>query len=313
MLRVIGRRVAVSIPLLFVVATATYVMVAVIPGDIARTIVGPDATRQQYLSLRRSLGLDESLPTRYWHWLVHAVHGDLGTSLFTQQSVWSLLTGRLPVTLSLVIGATLVATVLGVALGIAGARATGTIGRIVDGVGLFGLAIPNFFLGLLLISWFAVDLRLLPASGYVSFNQSPSVWLQSIVLPVITLAVPGVAAIAKQTRDGMRDALELPAMRTLRAAGVTRRSLIYRHALRNAAIPVATIVGIVFIAALSGTVIVESVFSMPGLGGAAVDATNRHDLPVIQGLAIAFTVIVILVNLCVDITYGWLDPRVRVS
>ena len=133
------------------------------------------------------------------------------------------------------------------------------------------------------------------------------------MLPVITLAVPGIAVIAKQTRDGMREALGRPFMLTLRAAGVPRRSLVYRHALRNAAIPVATVVGVVFIAALSGTVLVESVFSMPGLGGLAVQATDQHDLPLIQGVAVVFTVVVILVNLAVDVAYGWLDPRVRVS
>jgi peptide/nickel transport system permease protein len=313
MLHLIGRRLALSLPLLFVVSATTFLLVALIPGDVARTIVGPNGTPEQYDSLRVSLGLDESLPARYGDWLSGAVQGDLGLSLFSQEPVSSLLGSRLPVTLSLVIGSTLTATVLGLALGIAAARASGPVGRVVDAVALLGLAIPNFFLGLLLVAWFAVTLPLFPATGYVPFAQSPAEWLQSLVLPVITLAVPGIAVIAKQTRDGMRAALERPFMRTLRAAGVSQRSLIYRHALRNAAIPVATVVGVVFIAALSGTVLVESVFSMPGLGGLAVQATDQHDLTLIQGVAVVFTAIVILVNLAVDIAYGWLDPRVRVS
>jgi peptide/nickel transport system permease protein len=313
MLRLIGRRLALSVPQLLMVSLSTFVLVALIPGDVARTIVGPNATEEQYRSLRGTLGLDESLPQRYWDWLSGALHGDLGTSLFSQESVSSMLGSRLPVTLSLVIGSTIVATVVGVGLGIAGARASGPIGRVVDAVALIGLAIPNFFLGLLLVAWFAVAIPLFPATGYVPFADSPSDWFSSLVLPVITLAVPGVAVIAKQTRDAMRDALERPFIRTLRAAGVSRRSLVYRHALRNAAIPVATVVGIVFVAALSGTVLVESVFAMPGLGGLAVQATDQHDLPLIQGVAIEFTVIVIVVNLLVDIAYGWLDPRVRVS
>jgi peptide/nickel transport system permease protein len=313
MLRLIGRRLALSVPQLFVVSLSTFLLVALIPGDVARTIVGPNGTREQYASLRGSLGLDESLPARYWDWLSHAVTGDLGTSLFSQESVSSLLGSRLPVTLSLVIGSTLVATALGVLLGIAGARAAGPVGRLVDAIALLGLAIPNFFLGLLLVAWFAVALPWFPATGYVPFADSPGDWLASLVLPVVTLAVPGVAVIAKQTRDAMRDALERPFIRTLRAAGVSRRSLIYKHALRNAAIPVATVVGVVFVAALSGTVLVESVFAMPGLGGLAVQATDQHDLPLIQGVAIEFTIIVIAVNLLVDVAYGWLDPRVRVS
>lgn len=313
MLRLIGRRLALSVPQLLAVSASTFLLVALIPGDVAQTIVGPNGTPDQYASLRASLGLDESLPQRYWDWLTSAVQGDLGTSLFSQESVSSMLGSRLPVTLSLVIGSTLVATVLGVALGIAGARAAGPLGRVVDAIALVGLAIPNFFLGLLLVAWFAVALPLFPATGYVPFADSPGDWLSSLALPVITLAVPGVAVIAKQTRDAMRDALERPFIRTLRAAGLPRRSLIYRHALRNAAIPVATVVGVVFVAALSGTVLVESVFAMPGLGGLAVQATDQHDLPLIQGVAIEFTVIVIVVNLLVDVAYGWLDPRVRVS
>jgi peptide/nickel transport system permease protein len=313
MLRLIGRRLAVSVPLLLAVSASTFLLVALIPGDVARTIVGPNGTPEQYASLRASLGLDASLPTRYWDWLGGAVQGDLGLSLFSRQPVSSLLESRLPVTLSLVVGSTLTATVLGLALGIAAARAGGPVGRALDAVALLGLAIPNFFLGLLLVAWFAVALPLFPATGYVPFAVSPAEWLRSLVLPVITLAVPGIAVIAKQTRDGMREALERPFMRTLRAAGVPQRSLVYKHALRNAAIPVATVVGIVFIAALSGTVLVESVFSMPGLGGLAVQATDQHDLPMIQGVAVVFTLIVIAVNLVVDVAYGWLDPRVRVS
>ncbi len=313
MLRLIGRRLTLSVPQLFVVSISTFLLVALIPGDVARTIIGPNGTPEQYASLRDSLGLTEHLPQRYWDWLSQAVQGDLGTSLFSHEAVSSLLGSRLPVTLSLVVGSTLVATVLGVGLGIAGARASGPMGRLVDAIALVGLAIPNFFFGLLLVAWFAVALPLFPATGYVAFADSPGQWVRSLALPVVTLAVPGVAVIAKQTRDAMRDALERPFIRTLRAAGLSRRSIVYRHALRNAAIPVATVVGVVFVAALSGTVLVESVFAMPGLGGLAVQATDQHDLPLIQGVAIVFTVIVIVVNLVVDIAYGWLDPRVRVS
>jgi peptide/nickel transport system permease protein len=147
----------------------------------------------------------------------------------------------------------------------------------------------------------------------VPFRQSPAGWLSSIVLPVITLAVPGIAVIAKQTRDAMREVLNRPFMRTLRAAGVPARSVIGKHALRNAAIPVVTVIGLIFIGSLSGTVLVETVFALPGLGGLVVQATSQHDLPLIQGVAVYFTVAVIIVNLLVDLTYSWLDPRVRVS
>jgi peptide/nickel transport system permease protein len=309
----IGRRLALSLPLLLIVPTVTFLLAALIPGDIARTILGTDATRAQYEQLRQSLGLNEPLLTRYLAWLGSALHGNLGTSLFWQQPVTSLLDSRLQVTLSLVIGSTAVAAVVGVGLGVMAALRAGAPGKIVDAIALTGLAVPNFFLGLLLITWFAVTLRLFPATGYVPVSQSPAGWLASIALPVITLAVPGIAVIAKQTRDAMREALDRPFIRTLRAAGVPGRSIIGKHALRNAAIPVVTVTGLIFIGSLSGTVLVEMVFALPGLGGLVVQATTQHDLPLIQGVAVYFTVAVIVVNLLVDLTYSWLDPRVRVS
>jgi peptide/nickel transport system permease protein len=313
MLSMIGRRLALSLPLLVIVPTVTFLLAALIPGDVARTILGADATQAQYLQLRQSLGLNEPLLTRYFTWLGNALHGNLGTSLFWQQPVVSLLDSRLEVTLSLVIGSTAVAAVIGVLLGVVAALRSGVAGKSVDAIALAGLAVPNFFLGLLLVTWFAVTLRVFPATGYVSLRQSPSGWLSSIVLPVITLAVPGVAVLAKQTRDAMREVLGRPFIRTLRAAGVPARSIILRHALRNAAIPVVTVVGLIFIGSLSGTVLVETVFALPGLGGLAVQATSQHDLPLIQGVAVYFTVAVICANLLVDLTYSWLDPRVRAS
>lgn len=313
MRRLIAQRLLLSIPLPFVVSGLTFVLVALTPGDLARTILGGNATQAQYLQLRQQLGLNEPLWTRYWHWLTAAVHGDLGQSATNSASVTSVLNARLGPTLSLVIGSTLVAALLGVMLGVAAAVRAGALGRLIDGFSLLGLALPNFWLGLILIGWFAVDLRMFPVSGYVSPTDSLNAWATSLVLPVVTLAAPGVAIIAKQTRDSMRDAMQRPFMRTLRAAGVSRRSLLFRHALRNAAIPVLTVVGVVFVGALSGTVIAETLFALPGLGGEAVAATTAHDVPLIQGVALYFTFLVIAVNLVIDIAYGYLDPRVRVS
>jgi peptide/nickel transport system permease protein len=313
MLSLIGRRLALSLPLLVIVPTVTFLLAALIPGDVARTILGADATQAQYLQLRQTLGLNEPLLTRYFTWLGNALRGNLGTSLFWQQPVTSLLDSRLQVTLSVVIGSTALATAVGVVFGVVAALRAGVVGKIVDAIAMVGLAIPNFFLGLLLVTWFAVTLRVFPATGFVPFSQSPGEWIRSIVLPVITLAVPGIAVIAKQTRDAMLEVLDRPFIRTLRAAGVPGRSIIGKHALRNAAIPVVTVTGLIFIASLSGTVLVETVFALPGLGGLVVQATSQHDLPLIQGVAVYFTIAVICVNLLVDLTYSWLDPRVRVS
>jgi peptide/nickel transport system permease protein len=313
MLRLIARRTLLSVPLLFIVSTSTFVLVALIPGNIARTIVGAQATQQQYLSVRRSLGLNEPLYTRYWQWLEQALHGNLGLSLYSQQPVISLLDARLSTTLSLVVGATVVSALVGVAFGVAGALRPGAVDRVVDGLALLGLSVPSFFLGFVLVEWFAVSLRLFPASGYVGFDVSPAGWLKSLVLPVVTLSAGGVAVIAKQTRDAMRDVLDRPFIRMLRATGIPPRSIIFKHALRSAAIPVVTIIGLVFVAVLGGSVVVESVFALPGLGSLAVQATTESDLPLIQGIALYFTVIVIVVNLIVDLAYGFLDPRVRAA
>jgi peptide/nickel transport system permease protein len=313
MLRVVVRRLAFAVPLLLVVSTGTYLLAGLLPGDVARTILGQYATPEQYQSLRHSLGLDQPLLTRYWQWLGQAVHGHLGVSPIYGVQVTSLLDSRLSVTFSLVIGATLVAGVVGVLLGIASALRWGGIGRLVDALSLVGLAIPNFFLGLILVAWFAVSIQLFPATGYVPLSSSPSQWLRSLVLPVLTLAVPGIAVIAKQTRDAMLEVMSRPFVRTLRGCGIPRRSIIFKHVLRSAAISVATVIGLVFISCLSGTVLVESVFALPGLGGLAVQATEKHDLPVIQGVVVYFTAIVIVVNLLVDLAYAALDPKVRVS
>lgn len=312
MLRLVLRRLAWSVPLLLVASVVSFVFVALLPGDPARSLLGQNATDEQVAAVREQLGLDRPLWEQYWNWLRDAVQGDFGNSLFTRQPVTDLLNDRLEPSLSLIVGATLVASLVGVALGIRGAR-RGALGRLVDGVSVLGIAIPDFWLGLMLIVLFAVQWSLLPPTGYVPIVDDPVGWLTSLVLPIITLAVPATAIIAKQTRDAVSSALDRPFVRTLRAAGVGDRSIVYRHALKNAAIPILTVVGLVFIGALSGTVAVESIFAIPGLGRTAVQATSSADLPLVQGVVVYFTLIVIVVNLLVDLGYGYFNPRVRLT
>jgi peptide/nickel transport system permease protein len=199
-----------------------------------------------------------------------------------------------------------------VGLGVLSAARGGWLGRLVDVLALIGLGLPSFWLGLVLVTLFAVTIRLLPATGYVPLEASPADWARSLVLPVTTLALHGVAVFARQTRDAMLEALSRDFVRALRANGAAEASIVLRHGLRNAAIPVVTVIGLVFVYLLSGTVLVEAVFAMPGLGGLAVQATTQHDLPMIQGVVLVFTLVVVAVNLAVDLAYGWLDPRVRV-
>jgi peptide/nickel transport system permease protein len=312
MLGYVLRRLALAIPLLFLVSILTFVLVALIPGDPAVRILGAGHTAAEYHALDVKLGLTQPILTQYWHWLDHVLHGSLGTSLFSLQTVGSEVNQRLPVTIALVVGATLVSLIVGVALGTASAIWQGPLGRFIDGVSWLGFAVPSFWLGLLLIEYVAVKWKLLPPSGYVTFAQSPSDWFKSLILPVVTLSAAGATGIAKQTRDAMSEVMSTEFISSLRLAGVPERAILIRHGLRNAAIPIVTTLGLFAVAMLGGTILVEQVFALPGLGSLAVQAASDHDLPVIEGVVICFTLIVVVVNLFIDLSYAWLNPRVRV-
>lgn len=313
LLRRLARWLVTSILLLFVVSALTFVLVSLAPGDAARTILGQTGTQEQYLALRKQLGLDDPLIVRYGEWLGAALQGDLGQSIFSNQSVVTLIGSRLSVTISLVIGSLVFAAIAGILLGIAGARSKGAVGRFVDVLALVGVSIPTFWLGFILVSVFAVSLPIFPATGYVDFTYWPLGWFLSLVLPVLTLGIGGVAVIAKQTRDAMATHLDQEYVTAMRAQGLSERSIVYRHVLRNAAIPVTTVLGLMMIGLFSGTVLVENVFALPGLGGLVVDATSRHDIPVVQGVALTFALFVVVTNLIVDLLYGWLNPKARIS
>jgi peptide/nickel transport system permease protein len=311
--RMVLRRLLSSIPLLFAVSALTFVLVTLVPGDPARTIAGEHATVAQYQAVRGQMGLDRPLPLQYWHWLGGALHGDLGSSLFSGEPVAALLGNRLPVSLSLILSGTVVSGLLGVALGLFSARRGGLMVRLVDGLSLLGLGVPPFWLALVLVEVFAVKLRWFPAIGYVPLAADPGQWARSLVLPVLSLSVGAIAIIAKQTRDSVLDTFNRDFIRVMQANGTPQRSILYRHVLRNAAVPVATVLGVVFVSLLAATVFVETVFAMPGLGLLIQQATLQHDIPVIQGAVLYITLLVVLANLLVDLAYGLLDPRVRAA
>jgi len=313
MWRLIARRLLLAIPLLFIVSFLSFALVAIAPGNPAADLLGMSDSKAQYAALDKQLGFNLPVPVQYWHWLVQALHGNLGTSYAYSGPVLSVVNSGLGVTLPLVIGATLLTAVLGVGLGTLSAIRGGAAGRLTDGLAMLGFAIPAFWLGLVLQGVFGVHLRLLPATGFVPFGQSPAGWLRSLILPVLTLALAGVTGVAKQTRDSMRDVLHRDYIDALRADGVSEWRIITRHALRNAAIPVVTVLGTIFVGLLGGTVLVESVFSMQGLGDLVVSSVGAHDLPVIEAITVYFTVGVVIVNLLVDLAYGWLNPRARVG
>jgi peptide/nickel transport system permease protein len=307
----VARRLAWAVPMLAVVSFLTFFLVSLTPGNAALTILGPSASPAQVQALRTQMGLNKPLLAQYWGWLSGALHGSLGNSLVTGTPVASYLDSSLAPTLSLVGLAIVVSAVLGMALGVASAVRGGALGRGLDALSFAGLAVPSYWLALLLISLFADHWHLFPAVGYVPITQSPLEWLRSLVLPVCAASLLGVAAVAKQTRDSMLDALSRDFVRFLQANGLPRRSVIYRHAMRNAAIPVVTLLAVIAVALLSAVVFVEIIFSLPGLGSVATLAAQQHDLPVLQGAVVYFTLIVVVINLLVDLSYSWLDPRVR--
>lgn len=313
MVRLVIRRLLLAVPLLFVVSILTFVLTSLSPGNAAQTILGSSATPERVAALERELGLTDPLWRQYWDWLSNALQGDLGTSLVSYQSVGAAVLGRLPVTLSLVVLGTLASAVLGVGLGMVSALRGGGLGRAIDVLAMLGFAVPNFWLGLVFVDLLAVTVHLFPATGYVDLSQSAGGWARSLVLPVATLAAVGLTGIAKQTRDSLREVMSRDYIRALRADGIPERQIVLRHALRNAAIPVITLVGIFFIGMLGGTVLVESVFVMPGLGSLAVSSARGGDLIALQGIVVVLCMIVVVVNLLIDLAYGWLNPKARLA
>jgi peptide/nickel transport system permease protein len=229
----------------------------------------------------------------------------------TDEPVRTAIAQALPTTFSIAIGATLVAFLIGIAIGLVSALRGGLLDSVVQGVGVFLGAVPNYWLAVFLVAFLAVQIRIFPATGYTAITASPGGWLSHIALPVIALAVGGVAVIARQTRGALLDVLGRDYIRTLRAVGLPRRSIILKHGLRNAAIPIVTNLGILFIGSLSGAFLIEQFFALPGLGRLTLTAISQHDYTLIQGVVVYTTAIVLLVTLAMDLLYGWLNPKAR--
>ncbi|MBL1111488.1 ABC transporter permease [Streptomyces sp. 110] len=313
MLAFLFRRIVAGAALVAVVATATFLLLNLTGTDVARNILGESATRSAVTAKSHELGLDQPLVERYWHWAEQAVRGDLGSSWFTGDPVGQSLVDTLPVTLSIVLAGLLLAAVLSVALGTAAALRGGWVDRMVQLAAVLGTAVPSFLIALVLAVTVAVQLGWLPATGYVAIDASVTDWLRSIVLPAVSLAVAATAATAMQVRGALLDVLRADYVRTLRSRGLSTRSVVFRHALRNAAPPALTVLALQFIGLISGAVVVEKVFGLPGIGSLANSAAVRGDAPVLLGTVVVTVSVVVAVNLLLDIAYGWLNPKVRVS
>ena len=307
----LARRAAALVPVLLVVTVVAFGLVLLLPGDPAVAVLGESASPEQLAALRGQLGLDDPVHVRYVEWLGNAATGDLGTSLFTPYAVSEAIGTRLPATVSLIAAAMVLSVVVGVAAGAwTGYRASRGRDRFSLLLMSAGMAIPNFWLGLVLLLVFALQLDVLPATGYVAASSDPTGWALHLVLPATTLALAGAAELARQTRSSVIESLDRDYVRVLRAKGLGELAVL-RHALRNALVPVTTVAGLQFSRLVGLSVIVERVFDIPGLGSLMVESVFRRDVPMIQGVVIVVTVGVLAVNLLIDVSYGWIDPRVR--
>lgn len=313
MLGFITRRLLAGVVLVAAITTIAYTLLYIGGVDIARNLMGEYATQEQVAQKAAQLGLDQPLSVRYLEWVGSAITGDLGRSWFTSEPVLQSLMTRLPVTLSLVIGTAVVTAIVSAVIGVVAAVKGGWVDRSVQTLALIGHALPSFIIVIILVVIFAVQLRWFPATGYVSFLVSPSEWLRTVTLPIIAISLGGIAAVSTQVRGSMIDILDRDFIRTLRASGIRSRSVIAKHALRNAAGPALTVLSLQFISLLGGAVIVEKVFALPGIGALAVSATTSGDIPVVMGIVLVAVVMVIVVNLLVDLINGWLNPKVRLS
>ncbi|BCW58645.1 ABC transporter permease [Arthrobacter sp. StoSoilB20] len=291
----------------------TFFLLNLRASDAARNILGQNASQELVDRKTQQLGLDRPLTTQFLEWASGAVQGNLGRSWFTGQSVTEALLTRLPVTLTLTIGAVLLSAVVAVCLGAASARQRGPLDRFIQIASVTVAAVPGFLMALALVLMFALSLRWFPATGYTRPDVSFPGWLSTITLPVLALSIAATASVAQQIRGSMIDAMRLDYVRTLRARGLPEGRVMFGHVLRNAAAPALSVLGLQFIVLFGGAVVVEQVFSLPGLGQSAIAATAQGDIPIVMGLVILTAIVVFLVNLAIDLLQGWLNPKMRQS
>ncbi|MBI2466853.1 MAG: ABC transporter permease [Candidatus Rokubacteria bacterium] len=308
----IARRLLALVPVMLVVATVAFVLIHLAPGDPASVIAGPYASAEEVQKLRQQLGIDRPLHVQLGRWYWRLLHGDLGNSIFLRRPVVEAILDRAEPTILLTTGAILIAVLVGVPVGIVSARRHGGVldqGLMV--LALLGASVPNFLLGLLMILVFAVWLGWFPVAGYVPLESGAWRTLRSLVMPAVALGLVQSALIARITRSAMLDVLREQFILAGRAKGLAEKSVVYKHALKNAFIPTLTVIGISVAVLLGGAVIIEQVFNIPGLGRLVISAVLRRDYPVIQGVILVIAGVYVFVNLAVDLAYLLIDPRIR--
>ncbi len=312
MLRFLAQRFLAIIPVLLVVAVVVFLILRLTPGDPAAVIAGNNATIEDIERIRAQLGLNQPVISQFFIWFGNVLKGDLGYSFYLNKPVTELLLQRIEPTLSLASGTMFLALTIAIPLGtIAAWRMGGWLDRILSAFSVLGFSVPVFVIGYLMIYFFALRLDWFPVQGYSRFNQGFGKWIIQIVLPCFTLSFIYVALIARVTRAAVSETLTEDYIRTARAKGLRESTIIIRHALANAAVPIATVVGLGVALLIGGVVVTETVYAIPGLGSLTVDAVLNRDFPVIQGVVLLFSVAYVLINLIVDLSYLVFDPRIR--
>ena len=308
----IARRVLATIPVMAIVALFVFSLLYIAPGDPAAIIAGDQASPADVERIRAGLGLDRPFLIRFGEWVWHVLNGDLGVSIFTNLPVTTMIAQRVQPTLSLMVLTLILAVSLAVPMGVLAAWKQGTVlDRAVMGFAVLGFSVPVFVVGYLLAYVFALELDWLPVQGYTSIDQGLWPWLENLILPAVALGGVYIALIARITRATMLEVLQQDYVRTARAKGAGQMNILFLHALKNAAVPIVTVIGLGIALLIGGAVVTESVFAIPGLGRLTVDAILRRDYPVIQGVVLLFSFVYVLVNLLIDILYTVIDPRIR--
>lgn len=314
MLKLLAHRVAIAVPLIIVATAVTFLLLQLSEVDPAEVRLGADATEQQKTDIRAELGVDRPIVVQYARWLGGAVTLDFGESWDKPVEVGELVGQRIPATLSLALGSLLVAVAIGIPLGTAaGVRAGSATDAVITTTASVGQAIPNFWAAILLAAYVAVPYGIFDAVGFVGPTDSFGGWLKTITLPSLALGTAGAAAIARQTRAAVASTVGRPFVRTATSIGYSRRSILYRDVFRNAAVPVVTVIGTQASFLLGGSFIVEKVFAIPGLGTLAFTSILAHDIPVVLAIVACSALVIMTVHLLLDLAYGLIDPRVRVS
>jgi peptide/nickel transport system permease protein len=306
------RRILATIPVMVVVALFVFSLLFIAPGDPAAVIAGDQATPADVERIRQNLGLDRPFLVQFSDWAWRLLQADLGRSIFTNLPVTTMIAQRVEPTFSLMLITLILSVVVAVPIGVLAAWKVGTwIDRVIMGFAVFGFSVPVFVVGYVLAYVFALQFEWLPVQGYTPFAQGVWPWLQNLILPAIALGCVYIALIARITRATMLEVLQQDYIRTARAKGLGQRPILFLHALKNASVPIVTVIGIGIALLIGGAVVTESVFAIPGLGRLTVDAILRRDYPVIQGVVLLFSFIYVLVNLLIDLLYTLIDPRIR--